>query len=115
MDFISNQYRHGRPSSPSGLESADRAAGVSATLANGDADPGIVMGAAAKADHAVADFITALGRHRHPEREAVRWRPERFTSRRRSANPSARYTNAECRLRSRSRRGSRDWTDAAIG
>jgi len=45
-------------------------AGVASTLANGDADPGIVIGAAGKTDHAVADFIAALGRHRHPEREA---------------------------------------------
>jgi len=27
------------------------------------------MGTAAKADHAVTEFITALDRHRHPERE----------------------------------------------
>jgi catalase len=39
-------------------------------LKSGDADPGIVLGAAAKADHAVKEFIAALGQHRHPEREA---------------------------------------------
>ena len=44
-------------------------AGASATLADGEADPGIVIGGAAKADHAVADFIAASGKHRHPERE----------------------------------------------
>lgn len=70
MDFISNQYRHGKTILALGASKAliDRA-GVSATLAGGDADPGIVMGTAAKADHAVSGFITALGKHRHPERE----------------------------------------------
>jgi catalase len=71
MDFISNQYRHGKTILALGASKAliDRA-GVAATLANGDADPGILIAAATKADGAVADFITALGRHRHPEREA---------------------------------------------
>ena len=71
MDFISNQYRHGKTILAIGVSKAllERA-GVQATLANGEPDPGILLGAAAKADHAVADFIAALGRHRHPEREA---------------------------------------------
>jgi hypothetical protein len=29
------------------------------------------MGSTAQADHAVARFVSALGRHRHPEREAA--------------------------------------------
>ena len=71
MDFISNQYRHGKTILALGASQAllERT-GVAPTLASGDADPGILMGAAAKAERAVADFITALGRHRHPEREA---------------------------------------------
>lgn len=74
MDFISNQYRHGKTilalgDSKALMERAD----VSSTLASGDADPGIMMAAAAKVDGAVADFIAALGRHRHPERET--WPP----------------------------------------
>ena len=39
------------------------------TLADGEADPGLVMAGAAKARHTVADFIAALGQRRHPERE----------------------------------------------
>ena len=71
MDFISNQHRHGKTLLALGASKALIAqAGVSPTLASGEADPGIVIGAAAKAAPAVADFITALGRHRHPEREA---------------------------------------------
>jgi catalase len=70
MDFISNQYRHGKTILALGASRVllERA-GVATTLANGDADPGIVMEAAAKSDHAGANFITALGKHRHPERE----------------------------------------------
>jgi catalase len=45
-------------------------AGTSTSLANGETDPGFLTGAAAKAEHAAAAFIAALGRHRHPEREA---------------------------------------------
>ena len=70
MDFIANQYRHGKTMLAIGASKAllERA-GVSATLADGVADPGVVMATAAKADQAVADFIKALGKHRHPERE----------------------------------------------
>jgi catalase len=45
-------------------------AGIATALANGDADPGIVMGHVAKVNNLVVTFITALARHRHPEREA---------------------------------------------
>ena len=70
MDFISNQYRHGKTILALGVSKALlEKAGVPMALANGDADPGLVLGLAAKADHAVANFVAALGRHRHPERE----------------------------------------------
>jgi catalase len=70
MDFVSNQYRHGKTIFAIGASKVllERA-GVSATLPVGGADPGVVMGGAAKAEHALADFIAALGKHRHPERE----------------------------------------------
>ena len=71
MDFISNQHRHGKTLLALGASKGlIEQAGVSPTLASGEADPGMVIGAAAKAAPAVADFITALGKHRHPEREA---------------------------------------------
>jgi catalase len=71
MDFIANQYRHGKTILAIGASKAllERA-GVAPTLANGKPDPGIVQASAVKADRGVADFIAALGRHRHPEREA---------------------------------------------
>ncbi len=70
-DFIASQYRHGKTLLVLGASKAllDKA-GVEPTLGNGEHDPGIVMGATAQADHALARFITALGKHRHPEREA---------------------------------------------
>ncbi|MGS5087887.1 catalase [Hydrogenophaga sp. A37] len=71
MDFISNQYRHGKTILALGASKALlKQAGVVPTLASGEADPGIVVGTAAKAERAVAAFITALGKHRHPAREA---------------------------------------------
>lgn len=70
MDFISNQYRHGKTILALGVSKGilDQA-GVAATMKNGEPDPGIVTGDAAKAEKAVMGFIAALGHHRHPERE----------------------------------------------
>jgi catalase len=71
MDFISNQYRHGK--TILALKASKvliERSGVSVTLVSGGADPGIVMGAEVNVDVLVAAFIAALGRHRHPEREA---------------------------------------------
>jgi catalase len=71
MDFISNQFRHGKTLLAIGASKALlEQAGASASLANGEPDPGILVGTAAKAKSVAADFIAALGRHRHPEREA---------------------------------------------
>jgi catalase len=71
MDFISNQYRHGKTILALGAsKTLLERVGVSATLSSGEPDPGILVGSAAKAERAMADYITALGRHRHPEREA---------------------------------------------
>jgi catalase len=70
MDFISNQYRHGKTILVLGAsKKLLLKAGVDAHLSNGEPDPGIVFGGDAKADRSTAQFIAALGRHRHPERE----------------------------------------------
>ena len=71
MDFIANQYRHGKTILALGATKAllDKA-GVAAKLSSGGPDPGIVMAPSAKAVDAAAAFISALGKHRHPEREA---------------------------------------------
>ncbi len=70
MDFISNQYRHGKTIFALGASKAllDRA-GVEANLADGRSDPGLLVVAAGDVKQAVDGFIAALGRHRHPERE----------------------------------------------
>jgi catalase len=71
MDFISNQYRHGKTLLALGAsKTLLDAAGVKATLDNGEPDPGILTGSAAKVDGVMASFISALGKHRHPQREA---------------------------------------------
>ena len=72
MDFISNQYRYGKTVLANGQSKALLAqAGVPTTLPNGESDAGILFGGSAKADRTVADFIAALGKHRHPQREAA--------------------------------------------
>jgi catalase len=70
MDFISNQYRHGKTILALGSSRAllDQA-GIDATLAGGAKDPGVLSVVGSRADGAAAGFITALGKHRHPERE----------------------------------------------
>ncbi len=70
MDFIAQQYRHGKTILAIGASKALlEHAGVKGLLANGKADPGIVITGATQAEHSVAVYISALGRHRHPERE----------------------------------------------
>ena len=71
MDFISNQYRHGKTILALGAAKTLLAkAGVATTMANGEPDPGLLVAAGAQAESAATAFITALGKHRHPAREA---------------------------------------------
>lgn len=73
MDFISNQHRHGKTILALGAAKAllDQA-GVQATLPDGRPDPGLLVDDSAGASSgAVAGFVAALGKHRHPEREAA--------------------------------------------
>jgi putative intracellular protease/amidase len=65
IDFISNQFRHGKTLLAIGASQAllERA-GASPSLENGEPDPGILIGSAAKAEHAAANFIAAMGRQR---------------------------------------------------
>jgi catalase len=70
MDFISNQHRHGETLLALGASRAlFEQAGVAVTLPGGKKDPGLFVASAAKAGGAVLEFIEALGKHRHPERE----------------------------------------------
>jgi catalase len=70
MDFIANQYRHGKTIlALGGARELLARGGVHRTLASGDADPGVLLAEAVDAQAGIANFIAALGRHRHPERE----------------------------------------------
>ena len=70
LEFLKDQYRHCKPLLVLGdatllLEKA----GIPASLPSGKADPGLVVGAKNDADAAIEAFVTALGKHRHFERE----------------------------------------------
>jgi len=69
MDFIANQYRHGKTILVLGASKALLEKAGVPTLSNGQADPGIVVAPIAKVGKGVADFVVALGKHRHPERD----------------------------------------------
>jgi catalase len=69
-EFLKDQYRHAKPILALGA-GADLVAkaGIPAALPSGRPDPGMLVrrdGAAAKA---IADFVSAIARHRHHERE----------------------------------------------
>ncbi len=70
MEFVVNQYRHCKTILAFGASKMllDKA-GISATLPSGDADPGLFVAGAGSAATVAADFIAAIGRHRHPERD----------------------------------------------
>ena len=68
VEFVKDQYRHCKAilALGSGRELL-AAAGIEAALPDGQRDPGIIVAAGAKS--AAADFIAAVGRHRHFARE----------------------------------------------
>jgi catalase len=70
LEFVKDQYRHAKPILALGA-SADlvESAGAPALLPSGKPDPGMLIGQHANAAEALPDFITAIGRHRHHERE----------------------------------------------
>ena len=71
VDFVSNQFRHGKTLLAIGAGKAllDKA-GAPATLASGVADPGILLAGSRGIMAAAAAFIQAVALHRHPAREA---------------------------------------------
>ncbi len=69
MEFIKDQYRHGKTILALGAsEALLTAAGVSAVLPSGDADEGVLI-AQHSAPAAIEAFIAGIAKHRHPERE----------------------------------------------
>ena len=68
LEFLKDQYRHCKPMLVIGAADTVLAgAGIPTALPNGRADPGLLIGKTAQ--HAINDFIVALGKHRHYERE----------------------------------------------
>ena len=68
LEFVKDQYRHCKPLLV--LDAATSildAAHIPTTLVDGAPDPGLIV--AAEAGEGINDFITALARHRHFERE----------------------------------------------
>ncbi len=70
LEFVTNQYRHGKTILALGASAAllDKA-GIASTLPSGEPDPGIVLASVDTLDDGAAAFIAAAGKHRHPERE----------------------------------------------
>jgi catalase len=70
MEFIKDTYRHCKAILAVGESRALlQAAGTPVALPGGEADPGIVLGNAKSISRDVQDFINAVARHRHPERD----------------------------------------------
>jgi len=70
VEFLKDQYRHCKPLLVLGdarllLEKT----GIPEALPSGAADPGLVIGAENDVNAAIEDFVTALGKHHHFERE----------------------------------------------
>ena len=70
LEFVTNQYRHGKTILAIGAAQAllDKA-GIASTLASGKPDPGILVASVDALDEGAAAFIAATGKHRHPVRE----------------------------------------------
>jgi catalase len=70
LEFIRDQHRHGKPMMVLGDPTALlAAAGIPATLPDGQPDTGLVVAEAGGVDAALERFVAALGRHRVFERE----------------------------------------------
>lgn len=70
LEFVTNQYRHGKTILALGASTAllDKA-GIASTLPSGEPDPGILLASVDTLDDGAAAFIAAVGKHRHPVRE----------------------------------------------
>ena len=70
MEFIKDQYRHGKTILALGASKSLLAqAGVPLTLPDGKPDPGLILAGSDKLQATAEAFIQGVARHRHPERE----------------------------------------------
>jgi catalase len=70
VEFVTLTWRHGK--AVLALGAATRlleAAGIGPDTLRGEPDPGLVLADGSATDAAVARFVTAVARHRHPERD----------------------------------------------
>ncbi len=70
LEFLKDQYRHAKPilALGAGADLVENA-GIPTALESGAKDPGMLVGRHANAAKALPDFIRAIARHRHHERE----------------------------------------------
>lgn len=70
IDFLRDQYRHGKTIwvGPASAQLLDRA-GVAEKLPSGNADPGLIFGSLGRLEEQMSQFVSAVGKHRHPGRE----------------------------------------------
>ncbi len=70
LEFLKDQYRHCKSIWVLG-ESAKllQKAGIFAVLPTGEPDPGLILTPSAEAGAALEQFIAAIGKHRHPQRD----------------------------------------------
>ncbi|HYX38399.1 MAG TPA: catalase [Oligoflexus sp.] len=70
LEFIKDQYRHAKPilALAEGADLVENA-GAPAMLPSGEKDPGMLVERKASVTDVLADFIKAIARHRHHERE----------------------------------------------
>jgi catalase len=69
-EFLKDQYRHAKPilALGAGADLVENA-GIPAVLPSGEPDPGMLVRRESTAADARADFVSAIARHRHHERE----------------------------------------------
>jgi catalase len=71
LEFLKDQYRHGKSIWVMGESSKLlQKAAIVADVPSGDRDPGLLLAPAANAKTTLAQFIEAIGKHRHPQRES---------------------------------------------
>lgn len=70
VEFLKDQYRHAKPILALGTgNDLLGGAGLPATLASGEPDPGLLVQRDGTAAKALPQFVKAIARHRHHERE----------------------------------------------
>jgi catalase len=71
LEFLKDQYRHCKSIWVLGESSRLlQKAGIFAALPNGERDPGLLLTSAGDAESAMQEFVAAIGKHRHPQRDS---------------------------------------------